>query len=743
MRNRVYKYAAAAALALSTLANPVQAFDSDDAPVSQFINVSNFGATDPNCRISLGLQPDNDFAQVSIQYTPDTPVFSDIVSRVAGGAFWQTESSTPDTRSSPISAGDLAYCLGVPETAVVNLEQNGADNGSFANDNYIGFRFTLAEHGDVLLAGDYEYKVGRGTLENNALPNRPPVITSVDGPRTVQAGSTEFYTINATDADNDDLFYSWSNVAVGQTASFEFQPLPIGAPDQQVLLTAFASDGTEMVQQSFTVTIQAPQNKPPVISGISGPTTVEAGSTHIYTANATDADGDDLTYLWNTGDTTPSTQVTFPPLNVGDDDLSLTLTVSVDDGSTEDSEAINIIVLAPRDTTPPDAPSADTVTIARIDETKARISGTTEPNGLIELAYPTGLFTFSADGTGAFSETFPVTKEAGTASVNFQDASGNRTEIVTFEVPAFGPTVAEVQEEVQQLAQTRGAMLMAAQPDLIPLLTGTGMGAFNLQATQGNGTFDFATNGQRSVWAQIQGNWSTHDDVESSYVFGAFGGHMQLGPNAIAGVMLQFDQIEQDQGETATSGTGYLVGPYAVAKLPDQPLYFEARALFGQAENSVTLDGNEEEFTSTRTLASIKVAGDLEYGDLTLIPSLAATYYRDTQEAFSDSFDTEIPEQTLEMTDVAVGLDFARDYILDNGNLTLTGGVAYLNASVSGDGFDEDAISAFEGGRTRLSLGAAYAMDRGLKFSGRVNYDGLGDSDYESLGVNLGVQMSF
>ncbi len=627
------KVAVAAALSALTLANPAQAFD-----VSDNINTAaRFGPDSSFCFLSRYVDAATESASVGLS-TLD-------INQFPGGSLWENgqlasrDSITPDL---------VAGCLNVSPNDITNFEQNGADSASFADDDYIGFRYTL--NGQIV-----EHKVGRGTLENNSL-NAAPVINSITGPLSVPAGSTQAYSINASDADGDDLTYQWSNGTTQQATRITFPDLALNGSDKTLRFTAFVSDGQVTVQQTIEVT-----------------------------------------------------------------------------------------VVAPTDRKPPAEPSADNVSITRVDEGSARVTITSEPDSSFDVSYYGTTYAdipVGRDGTSSFILNNLV-PESAIATITFRDSAGNATAAVPFQIPAFGPTVAEVQAEVQELSQTRGALLMAAQPDLIPLLSGTGFGAFNLQATQGNGTFDLATNGQRNVWAQLQGNWTTYDEVESSYFFGAFGGHMQLGPDAIAGVMLQFDQIEQDQGETATSGTGYLVGPYAVAKLPDQPLYFEARALFGTAENTVTLDGNEEEFTSARTLANVKVAGELAYGDLTLIPSLQATYYKDTQEAFVDSNDNDIPEQTLEMTDLAVGLDFARGFAMPNGDLTLTGGVAYLNASVSGDGFDEDAVSSFEGGRTRINFGAAYALDNGLILSGRVNYDGLGRDDYESLGVNLGLQYAF
>jgi len=62
-----------------------------------------------------------------------------------------------------------------------------------------------------------------------------------------------------------------------------------------------------------------------------------------------------------------------------------------------------------------------------------------------------------------------------------------------------GPTPKETQAEIATFMQSSANPIIASQPDLISLLSGTASGAFIFQATQGNGRFECAFPGERNV----------------------------------------------------------------------------------------------------------------------------------------------------------------------------------------------------------------------------------------------------
>jgi hypothetical protein len=295
--------------------------------------------------------------------------------------------------------------------------------------------------------------------------------------------------------------------------------------------------------------------------------------------------------------------------------------------------------------------------------------------------------------------------------------------------------------------QNRASQTIAAQPDLIGFLSGASTGNFNADVTQSIGNFDFATSGDQPVWTTLQGSWSEFGTTESSYFIGAVGAHTNLSPDALVGLMFQFDRLTQTDGATSVEGDGYLVGPYFVAKLPNQPLFIEGRLLTGQTENQVSVVGvggtATETFDTQRTLASIKVAGQLNYGELVLTPSLTATHLRDEQDAFTNTQGNTVAAQGIEVNSVAAGLNFAQPVSLSNGELMLTGGVSGIWSSSEGTEFASSVAPSTDGIRARITLGASHTLPNGVVLNAGTFYDGIGLNDYESYGLDLGIQMQF
>ncbi|UCG44007.1 MAG: hypothetical protein JSU73_05190 [candidate division WOR-3 bacterium] len=134
----------------------------------------------------------------------------------------------------------------------------------------------------------------------SAAANRPPVIGSVSGPDSVDAGGEASLTCNATDPDGDSLAYSWST-DIGGLSSPSGKTVTWFAPDSScsATVTVIASDGLGAADTAGkTMGVRPPANRPPEISSISGPSSVEAGGSGQYTCNATDPDGDSLSYFW-------------------------------------------------------------------------------------------------------------------------------------------------------------------------------------------------------------------------------------------------------------------------------------------------------------------------------------------------------------------------------------------------------------------------------------------------------------
>ena len=84
-------------------------------------------------------------------------------------------------------------------------------------------------------------------------------------------------------------------------------------------------------------------------------------------------------------------------------------------------------------------------------------------------------------------------------------------------------------------------------------------------------------------------------------MLGAFGLHRRFGDNLLAGMMLEVDYMQELDGIARLSGWGWLAGPYLVAKLPEHPVYLDARLLYGRSYNQASpLGSYTDDFTTTR-----------------------------------------------------------------------------------------------------------------------------------------------
>ncbi len=361
------------------------------------------------------------------------------------------------------------------------------------------------------------------------------------------------------------------------------------------------------------------------------------------------------------------------------------------------------------------------------------------------ITVPGSLSVAPAGGTTSFEVTY-TPSNAGAFSFDLSMVTSDADENpfnVTVSGDADGASVAAIQNQIAGFMLARNNHLINAQPDLLGFLSGSAGGHFNADITRGNGTFSVGTSADLPVWGRLEGSWSEQDDTDNSYIFGAVGTHWTLSPDALVGVMVEFDRLSQSEGDDRTDGTGYLAGPYFVARLPEQPLYLEGRVLFGKSRNTLDVDGSEGiEFDTRRLLAQLKAAGRLEYGTTIVTPSLSAIHVSDTQLEFDTGTGT-VPEQSVETTDVMLGLDIEHPFTLAGGELILNGGISGIWSRSGGTGFASTVVPAYEGQRARIHLGASHDLGGSGRLSVGAFYDGIGVDDYQSYGLDLTVEARF
>jgi fibro-slime domain-containing protein/RHS repeat-associated protein len=129
--------------------------------------------------------------------------------------------------------------------------------------------------------------------------NRPPVITSFPG-FSVTTGATYSYAVTATDPDNEAVTFSLVTKPDGMTINATTGVVtwnPAAAAVENVVVEARDARGG-IATQGFAISVR--DNRPPVISSTPSRATV-AGGTYRYAVNATDPDGDALTYIYLDG----------------------------------------------------------------------------------------------------------------------------------------------------------------------------------------------------------------------------------------------------------------------------------------------------------------------------------------------------------------------------------------------------------------------------------------------------------
>lgn len=308
-----------------------------------------------------------------------------------------------------------------------------------------------------------------------------------------------------------------------------------------------------------------------------------------------------------------------------------------------------------------------------------------------------------------------------------------------------GAPVSSSNDTVTRFLQTRARALVQNQPDVVRFVDGRSGGHFNADVSQGAGMFDIQSGSIGPFWVSAQGSWSDDTIGNQDYFLASVGGHFVLGQNAVVGAMLQYDLADRSEAGVAdVKGTGWLVGPYFATQLGNNPLYLDGRLLYGRTDNEVTPSGGtKSEFEGERWLASLGLEGKMEYGRFTLFPGVDVNHVRDSQDAYLDSTSTLISAQTIELTDVAIALDFETPILGDNPNMMLTGGVSGIWSDTDGTGLAATTARFDDGWRGRVDLGYRYDNGKGFKSDANIFVDGLGEDKRESYGLSVLLSFDF
>nr|WP_255598712.1 Ig-like domain-containing protein [Hasllibacter sp. MH4015] len=312
-----------------------------------------------------------------------------------------------------------------------------------------------------------------------------------------------------------------------------------------------------------------------------------------------------------------------------------------------------------------------------------------------------------------------------------QDASGTPSAAASATGAFASGSVAE--EVIRDFLGARSLALLAAQPDLAGLLSNDGPSG-NIQVTRGQGIVQMRTGTEGPIWAALDAQWSDLDGFETAYTHLTFGSHMYLQDETLLGVMLQLDHAASGEGLAEIEGTGWLIGPYYVARYGDVDL--DARLLWGRTENEISPIGTyTDRFATERILATVNLSGEVELERVTLRPLIGWSYVDDRSESYIDALSNPVAAQRVRLSQLEAALDWTMP--LGTGGVDFVGGFAGLFTAEEGGNGDP------EGARGRIDLGLRRQGAGPVSFDFGLFYDGIGQARYESYGLDVSVDWRF
>ncbi len=576
----------------------------------------------------------------------------------------------------------------------------------------------------------------------------PPTVTLTGGPAAAN-GTAPFdvtvdFSENVTGFDATDVDVTNASVTVsGGPEDYTLTVTPNGGGDISLSIPAAAAQDAAANDNTASSVLTVPLDvDAPTVTLTGGPSA--ANSTDPFTVTAEfsdevagfDASDVDVTNATVTVAGGPEDYIlTVTPDGNGDVSLSIPAAAAQDTAG-NDNLASAVLTVSYDDTAPTVTLSGGPTSVSTTDPFEVTATFSKAVAGFsasdVDVSHATVsmrggpavyTMTVTPDGNGDVMLSIPASVAT--------DASGNDNQASNLFIAA-NMVVRDTQRAISGFMLNRANNLASNQPGLVDLLRtpGGGCGHITANTNGASGAVDGCL-ARGNVWAEITGAWSD----ASSYTLATVGAHGYVSPNLIVGGMLQFDDYDDDT--YGAEGRGWLVGPYFVARLPGQPLYFEGRLLYGETHNEIGSDS----FDTERMLAQFGVTGQIETPSITWLPSLGVIYIEDEQQAYTDSLGNPIPEQTVRLTQISAGIDFNAPIVVTNGSLTLTGGVSAIYSETDGSAGDT-VTPEFEGGRGRVHLG----LNRDLGPAGQITlsvfHDGIGQ-DYESQGVTLSWQVQF
>ena len=248
--------------------------------------------------------------------------------------------------------------------------------------------------------------------------------------------------------------------------------------------------------------------------------------------------------------------------------------------------------------------------------------------------------------------------------------------------------------------------------------------------------------GTWDVWTEIYGSRSNADTSKSTLWIGYVGAHMFVSQDMLVGVLGQLDWAKETDSTLGSKadGTGWMVGPYIAGRIPDQNVFYEVRASWGQSDNHVSPLGTyKDSFDTERWMVSAKVEGAYEMDKITLKPEASVSWFAEKQKRYTDSLSNTIPSQTISLGEIRFGPSIVFNEKLENGTLIQPslGVLGVFNFGIRDNVASQGSVLGNRDIRTRLNAGLSVSDPMGIKFSASGFYDGIGIKDFYSYGGSV------
>jgi hypothetical protein len=307
-------------------------------------------------------------------------------------------------------------------------------------------------------------------------------------------------------------------------------------------------------------------------------------------------------------------------------------------------------------------------------------------------------------------------------------------------------------EETAQLIEdflvTRAGLILSNQPDMqrridrlngIAPATGSAFDTLTAYLPGVMSSGEAAISASLSQFDQLAGNQKPRDfDVWFEGTFALFGSSGTEGVfnaasigtdyvvsrNLLIGAFAQLEHTAMSSTiDSATiGGTGWLIGPYATARLREN-MYLDVLAGVGGSANIVSPYGTyEDSFGASRWLISAALQGEWQWDNVSFQPRARLAYFEETTDAYTDGLGVDIPSITAGVGQLALGPALSHRTVTDDGVVIDAG----LRAEIVAGLLTAGGISGFDTLHGRIEASLDVAMPRGGSVALSVAQDGLG-----------------